>query len=311
MSANPSATPAPAILSRLNLLARDIKISHSIFALPFALLATFFALWHPTTDRSTFPVGWTMALIVICMVLARTMAMAFNRWADARLDAKNPRTQGRAIPSGRLPASFMLSAAIACALAFIVSCAGFWLLSANLWPLLLSPLVLAFLAGYSYTKRFTWLCHLYLGLALALSPIAAVIAISPSLLGTATPWLLAMMVMCWVAGFDIIYAMQDVAADREAGTFSMPSRLGVEPALWISRLLHLGSLTALILLALLGEPFGIRFSIGIGIVAALLLLEHALVWNSKTHHIHMAFFTLNGLISLLLGTLGIWDIVTK
>ncbi len=310
MTATPT-HPAPAVLARLNLMARDIKISHSIFALPFALLATFFALWHPSTDRATFPLGWTLTLVVICMILARTMAMAFNRWADAKLDAKNPRTQGRAIPSGRLPASFMLSIAIACALAFIVTCAGFWLLTANLWPVLLSPFVLAFLAGYSYTKRFTWLCHLYLGCALALSPIAAVIATAPTQLGSPVPWLLAAMVMCWVAGFDIIYALQDVAADRALGTYSMPARLGVKTALWISRLLHLTALTMLILLCLVSDVLAIRFAMGTAIVAVLLLVEHALVWNSKTHHIHMAFFTLNGLISLLLGTLGIWDIVTS
>ena len=302
--------PAHAFLSRLNLLARDIKVSHSVFALPFALLAAVMALWHPTMDRATFPLGWTLLLIVICMVLARTMAMAFNRWADAKLDAGNPRTQGRAIPSGRLPASYMLSVAIGCALAFIVTCTGFWLMTANLWPLMLSPFVLIFLAGYSYTKRFTWLCHLYLGAALALSPIAAVIAIKPALLATIAPWLLAGMVMCWVAGFDIIYALQDVAADREAGTYSMPSRLGVQPALRISRALHLVSLLMLILLVTLSEVLHLRFAIGVGIVAALLLLEHVLVWHSKTHHIHIAFFTLNGLISLLLGGLGIWDIVT-
>ena len=310
MSATPSISPAPTVLTRFNFFARDIKISHSIFALPFALLATFLALASTSTEKTTFPKPWTIVLITLCMVLARTMAMSFNRWADAKLDATNPRTQGRAIPSGRLSGSFMLSIAIGCAFGFIVACAGFWILDGNAWPLILSPFVLTFLGGYSYTKRFTWLCHLYLGLALALSPIAAVIAIAPSYLSGSEPWLLAGMVMCWVAGFDIIYALQDVAADRESGTFSMPSRLGVEPALWISRLLHIISLALLITLASVSSQLDLRFNIGVGIVAALLILEHALVWGSKTHHINMAFFTVNGMISVLLGALGIWDVLS-
>lgn len=310
MSASPSISPAPTVLTRLNFFARDIKLSHSIFALPFALLATFLALASTAAEKSIFPKPWTIGLIILCMVLARTMAMAFNRWADAKLDATNPRTQGRAIPSGRLSSSFMLSTAIGCAFGFIIACAGFWILDGNAWPLILSPFVLVFLGGYSYTKRFTWLCHLYLGLALALSPIAAVIAIAPSYLSSSEPWLLAGMVMCWVAGFDIIYALQDVTADREAGTFSMPSRLGVEPALWISRLLHIISLALLITLAAVSSQLALRFNLGVSIVAALLILEHALVWGSKTHHINMAFFTVNGLISVLLGALGIWDVVS-
>lgn len=310
MSASPSISPAPTVLTRLNFFARDIKLSHSIFALPFALLATFLALASTAAEKSSFPKPWTIGLIILCMVLARTMAMAFNRWADAKLDATNPRTQGRAIPSGRLSSSFMLSTAIGCAFGFIIACAGFWILDGNAWPLILSPFVLAFLGGYSYTKRFTWLCHLYLGVALALSPIAAVIAIAPSYLSSSEPWLLAGMVMCWVAGFDIIYALQDVTADREAGTFSMPSRLGVEPALWISRLLHIICLALLITLAAVSSQLALRFNLGVSIVAALLILEHALVWGSKTHHINMAFFTVNGLISVLLGALGIWDVVS-
>lgn len=310
MSASPSISPAPTVLTRLNFFARDIKLSHSIFALPFALLATFLALASTAAEKSIFPKPWTIGLIILCMVLARTMAMAFNRWADAKLDATNPRTQGRAIPSGRLSSSFMLSTAIGCAFGFIIACAGFWILDGNAWPLILSPFVLAFLGGYSYTKRFTWLCHLYLGVALALSPIAAVIAIAPSYLSSREPWLLAGMVMCWVAGFDIIYALQDVTADREAGTFSMPSRLGVEPALWISRLLHIICLALLITLAAVSSQLALRFNLGVSIVAALLILEHALVWGSKTHHINMAFFTVNGLISVLLGALGIWDVVS-
>ncbi len=339
MGAMPAGLPAPNApvapvtapatgLSRLALVARDIKISHSIFALPFALLATFLAHAHKlstlpaaavvanaanvaggATTASRVPGAALIALIVACMVLARTLAMAFNRWADAKIDALNPRTQGRAIPSGRLSGTVMLSVAIICAFGFVAASAGFWLLDGNLWPLLLSPVLIVYLAGYSYMKRFTWLCHLYLGTALALSPIAASIAVAPAFLSQPGPWLLAGMVTCWVAGFDIIYALQDVEPDRATGIHSMPAKLGVEPALWISRLLHVGALALLVVMALATPQLGVGFRVGVGVVAGLLVLEHALVWGSKTHHIHMAFFTLNGVISVLLGGLGIWDVL--
>lgn len=299
------------LVARLALLARDIKISHSVFALPFALLATFLSHAATAGDGSRVPSAWTLGLIVLCMVLARTFAMAINRWADAVIDAANPRTAGRAIPSGRLSATQVLSVAIGCAFAFLVACAGFWMKGDNPWPVLLSPVVLAYLAGYSFTKRFTWFCHLYLGSALALSPIAATIAVAPAYLSRAEPYLIAGMVTCWVAGFDIIYALQDVEADRRGGLHSMPANLGVEPALWISRLLHAASLGLLIALWRTSPLLGTLFGIGVAIVAALLVLEHALVWKSKTHHINMAFFTVNGVISLLLGGLGIVEVVAR
>jgi 4-hydroxybenzoate polyprenyltransferase len=297
---------APATLTqRLLAVARDIKLSHSVFALPFALLATFLA----AATEARRPTWDELLLIVVCMVLARTVAMTVNRWADARLDAVNPRTAGRAIPSGRLDRAFVLTVALACAAMFIVATSIFWVLHANIWPLLLSPLVLAWLAGYSFSKRFTWLCHLWLGVALALSPLAASVAITPASLGTAAPWLLAAMVACWVAGFDIIYALQDIEVDRTAGLHSMPSRLGSEPALWISRLLHLTTLAALVGLTLASPYLHVLFGVGVVVAAGLLVLEHALVWGSRTHHLNVAFLTVNGVISLLLGALGIADIV--
>ena len=298
-------------MARVVLLARDIKLSHTVFAMPFALLAMVLASASASTPGATglarLPGAATIVLIILCMVLARTMAMAINRWADARIDATNPRTQGRAIPSGKLSPTFMLSVAIGCAFAFILAAAGFWLLNDNAWPVLLSPAVLAFLAGYSFTKRFTWLCHVYLGMALAISPVAAAVAIAPGFLAQPDAWLLSGMVMCWVAGFDIIYALQDVEVDRETGLHSMSARLGVKTALWISRALHVISLALLITLSQTSGLLHIRFTVGVGIVAALLLLEHILVAGSRRHHIPMAFFTVNGIISLLLGGLGIWD----
>ena len=318
-------------------LAADIKISHTIFALPFALLGAILAVFYrkqmatqandalliviPELDGDTayfldrWPVPFSrwlgmFSLVIICMVFARTLAMAINRLADANIDASNPRTKGRALPSGKLTISFMKRTVLLCAIGFALSASGFWMIDNNPSPLILSPFVLAYLAAYSYLKRFTWLCHLYLGSALALSPITAAIAIEPRhVLNQPDILLLAGMVMCWVAGFDIIYALQDLQSDRKAKLHSIPARFGAEGALWISRLLHLTAIGALIALTLTSNAFGTAFAIGVGLVIALLILEHALVWNSKTNRMHMAFFTVNGIISLVLGGLGIFDIV--
>lgn len=311
MTPAPAAQPVTGFFARFNIVAKDIKISHTIFALPFALLATFLATnFDDGAGQTELPSWPTLILIVACMVLARTMAMTFNRWADARIDANNPRTASRAIPSGKLSATTMLTIAITCAGLFIATCSGFWLIDDNPWPIILSPGVAIFLAGYSFTKRFTWLCHLYLGTALALSPLAACIAVNPAYLSQLEPYLLAGMVICWVAGFDIIYALQDVETDRSDGIQSMPASLGENKALWISRTLHGLCLVALVTLTMLGQQLGIGFRVSVAIVAALLLLEHALVWRSKTNHINMAFFTVNGVISLLLGGAGIVDVLS-
>ena len=254
--------------------------------------------------------GWdTLVLIVLCMVLARTVAMTANRWVDAKYDAQNPRTARRAIPAGNLSARFVMISTFVCSLGFIMATSGFWVIDENLWPLLLSPVVLAWLIGYSFTKRFTSMCHLFLGSALAISPLAAVIAIEPAFMAHGEPYLLALMVLCWVTGFDVIYALQDVEFDRATGLHSMPANLGVGPALRIGLALHVLSIVALVLLVWHSDQLGIASGIGILIVAGLLVLEHVLVWGSKTHHIHLAFFTMNGIISVLLGGLGIVDIV--
>jgi len=306
-----TATATTTISSRITLVARDIKLSHTVFALPFALLAAYLAAASVAVPQ--LPRWEAIGLIVICMVLARTMAMAVNRWADAKIDAENPRTAGRAIPSGKLSAEFMLGVALISAGGFVAAAGAFWFLSENPWPVLCSPIVLIWLAAYSFTKRITWLCHLVLGSALALSPLAAALAIAPQTLfgPAASPeaYLLAVVVLCWVAGFDIIYALQDVQIDKQQGLHSMPAKLGVEPALWISRALHLMSFTAMIALWNYSEALGEGFLFSAAIAGALLVLEHTLVWNSKTKHIHMAFFTINGVISILLATMGVIDIM--
>lgn len=300
-----SISTSPGLLDRLAVVARDIKLSHTVFAMPFALLAAFLA----AADQERLPSGVTIGLIVLCMILGRTLAMAINRWADADLDAINPRTAGRAIPQGRARRGFFLVVAGGCAAGFVLATAGFWLCNDNPWPVVLSPAVLAWLGAYSFTKRFTWLCHLFLGSALAISPLAAGVGVNPAWLGGPSPFLLATMVLCWVAGFDIIYALQDVQIDRKTGIYSMPAKLGVTRALWISRVLHLGAIGALIGLGVASEVLNAAFALGCLLVAALLAVEHTLVWRSHTNHIHLAFFTLNGVISLILGIVGIVDCV--
>jgi len=285
--------------------ARDIKLAHSVFALPFALLAMFLAA---ADDGGRLPRWGEAGLIVLCMVFARTYAMAVNRWADAGIDAKNPRTAGRAIPAGRVHRGFMLVVAGFCGMCFLIA-AGMFGIYDNPWPMRLALPVLLLLSFYSFTKRFTWLCHVFLGAALAASPIAAAIAIHPPFLARPEVYLLAAMVLCWVAGFDVIYALQDVEVDREHGLHSMPAKLGVEPALWISRVLHIIALVALGALAVLSPQLHHLFNLAVAATAALLVVEHGLIIKSPKHHLNTAFFTVNGVISLLLGAAGVVDVL--
>lgn len=301
-----TAAQPPPIAQQLGAVARDIKLSHTVFALPFALLAMVLAAG--SADR--LPNLGEFVLILLCMVTARTFAMAFNRLSDSMIDARNERTEQRALPSGRVRWDTMLWVVLASAAAFVLCTAGFLFLSQNPWPLILVLPVLIVLGGYSYTKRFTWLCHGVLGLALSISPIAAAIAIQPAYLSEPTVWLIALMVLTWVAGFDVLYALQDTEVDRELGLYSIPSRLGVGVALWISRGLHLISAAALISAGQLSAELGLWFTIAAGLTCALLILEHALVWGGRTKQLNMAFFTVNGIISLLLGAAGIIDVMT-
>ncbi|QDU70900.1 UbiA-like polyprenyltransferase [Mucisphaera calidilacus] len=297
--------PAPrSPLALLHAIAADIKLSHTVFALPFALLAMFLAA--AGVDRLPSAAEW--ALILFCMVAARTFAMTFNRWADARLDADNPRTAGRALPAGRVTRPQMLVACLASAALLILGAAGFLLLN-NPWPLLLSPAVLLVLALYSLTKRFTALCHLVLGVALGLSPLAAALAIEPAFLTRPDTWLLSGFVLGWVAGFDILYALADLEHDRQHNIFSIPARLGLTAALWLSRTLHLTAAALLVILAATAIHLGAFFALASGIALALLITEHAIVARSHTKHLDVAFFTLNGIISLILGAAGIVDVL--
>jgi 4-hydroxybenzoate polyprenyltransferase len=294
--------PAPTVRERLSLFARDIKISHTVFALPFALLSTFLA-------AGGLPKLGVLLLILVCMATARTVAMASNRLLDSALDARNPRTAGRAIPSGRLSKSFYAFILAACGLAFLSATALFWFIYHNPYPIALSLPVLLFLSAYPLLKRFTRLCHYYLGAALALAPVCAWLAVRGSL--APPPLWMAGAVLCWTAGFDIIYACQDYRSDVECGVFSVPSKIGVGPALWVSRLTHLVCVGMLLGLGRSSPALGALYWTGVGIVALLLVVEHTLVRPDDLSKVGLAFFTVNGIISVLLGTLGIIDVFVR
>jgi 4-hydroxybenzoate polyprenyltransferase len=295
-----SVLPLP-LPSKLATFARDIKIGHTVFALPFALLSTFIAAdgWPPLGK---------LVLILLCMVTARSLAMAANRLLDAQLDALNPRTARRAIPAGTLSRTFYLMISLLCAVAFIASTASFYVLYRNPWPLWLSVPVLAFLCAYPLLKRFTRLCHYYLGMALGLAPVCAWIAVRGVM--APPPLWMAGAVLCWTAGFDIIYACQDYESDVAGGVFSVPARLGIRRALWVARFTHVVSVAMLIALSVSCPKLGIFFRVGIAIAILLLVIEHALVRADDLSRVGLAFFTVNGVISILLGSLGIADILT-
>jgi 4-hydroxybenzoate polyprenyltransferase len=301
--------PPPPPESWLRLAASDIKLAHSVFALPFAVLAAFLAR-DPDAGWGRF--AGQLALVVVCMVLARTWAMLFNRIADRGFDAANPRTARRAVASGALPAARAWGLALASAGLFIAAASLFGVFFANWWPAVLAAPALAWIAFYSLTKRFTALCHIVLGSALAASPLAAALAIDPGVYASPTAaalWWLAAMVLLWVAGFDVIYALQDIDFDRQANLRSIPARLGWRGAAWVARALHAGAAAALVV-AWHGEPrFGWVFGAGVAVVLATLVLEHLVLARRGQAGLDMAFFTLNGVVSCVLGVAGVVDVL--
>jgi 4-hydroxybenzoate polyprenyltransferase len=277
-----------------------IKFSHTLFALPFALLGAVLA----AHDRN----GWHGRIqdwvgILVCMATARSAAMAFNRLADRHYDALNPRTSGRHLPAGTMRARAVAAFTLACAFAFV---AATLLFLPNRWPLYLSVPVLLWLLGYSYSKRFTTLAHFWLGVSLSLAPMAAWIALRGDL--GWPPILLAWAVLLWVSGFDIIYACQDVDFDRSSGLRSVPRRFGVRRALWIAAACH-----ALMVVPLLGlgvvYPLGPIYFLGVAAVAALLIYEHALVRPDDLTRVNVAFFQVNVVISVGLLVVTVVDLV--
>lgn len=307
MMADLSQTAQQAPSGWLRAVAGDIKIAHSVFALPFAVLAVFLVVEE---GEGVGRLAGKLGLVIGCMVFARTWAMLVNRIADRRIDAQNPRTKGRAIPAGRLS---MRDAVVAAGLSGLVFWGGaglFWVFFGNPWPTYLAVPVLGWIACYSYTKRFTALCHVFLGGALAASPIAAAIAVNPESLGSVPSlWFLAGMVLFWVAGFDVIYALQDLDHDREAGLRSIPAALGATGAIWVSRLLHLVAFGALAAAWQSDGRLGVVFGAGVVLTGLLLVIEHLVLARRGKAGIDMAFFTLNGIVSCILGTLGVVDLV--
>lgn len=272
-----------AVLHKITIFMEMIKFSHTIFALPFALSGALLA-------AGGMPSGRQLLFIILAMVGARTAAMAMNRLIDAEIDAKNPRTASRAIPAGLLSKGAVLVA--------ILLSVGLLLWSAamlNPLCLKLAPIALFFLVLYSYCKRFTALAHLVLGICLAAAPIGAWVALRGTIELPAI--VLGLLVLFWVAGFDILYALQDLDYDRSVGLHSIPVALGVNGSLWLARLFHLLTLGLLgWLMLLLG--LGPWFWLGSGLMTAMLLYEHWLLRSGDLSRLDAAFFTMNGYISL-------------
>ncbi len=261
-----------------------IKWEHSIFALPFALTGAVLA-------AGGWPAWRVLGLIVVCMVSARSSAMAFNRLVDARLDAANARTANRALPAGALSRGFVGGFVVVSSLVFLLSAALL-----NRLTLELAPLALAIVLLYSYTKRWTRWSHLVLGLALGIAPSAAWIAVRGSF--DARILVLTFAVLLWVGGFDVLYACQDFEHDRAVGLNSVPQAFGLVFAFWIARAMHLGMLLMLCwLIVLFG--LGKLAVVGVGLVAILLLYEHSIISPKDMRRMNAAFFTLNGVISVI------------
>lgn len=290
--------------------ARLVRLSHTVFALPFALLSAFLAgASYDAAFARTLRFWVQVALVGACMVSARSAAMTFNRIVDAKLDAANPRTADRPIQAGQITLRQAWAFYAGCCAVFAAACGGFWAAFGNYWPAVLAVPVLAFLSGYSLTKRFTAACHLVLGAALALSVLAAWVAVNPATFGPPA-LVLAAGVLCWVAGFDILYSLQDIPFDLVHRLRSIPAALGPANALWISRALHLTSVTALVWTwRLAGGVLGGVYLAGVAAAAAVLLVEQMLVSPRNFSRINTAFFTCNGVVSVLLGAAGIADAV--
>lgn len=267
---------------------RLVRFAHTIFAMPFALMAFTYAL---CTTAASFS-WWLLLQVVLCMVFARNVAMGFNRWADRRIDAENPRTANREIPAGVVSPRGAAIFVVVNAVLFVLTACTINALTA--W---LSPVALAVIVAYSYCKRFTALSHLVLGLSLAIAPAGAYIAVTGTL--TVAPCLLSLLVMTWCAGFDIIYALQDRDFDRTHALHSIPAAMSIGGALWVSAVLHVVSIAALWGFASYC-PVSAWTWTGCALFTALVVVEHLLVTPSSQRNIGIAFGTLNGLASLTL-----------
>jgi 4-hydroxybenzoate polyprenyltransferase len=289
-----------------------IKFSHTIFAMPFALIGFFLGMF----EYSSIIRGWQnrifsplfdwellftkLVLVILCMVFARSAAMAFNRYLDRSFDAKNPRTAIREIPAGVISADSALSFTVISSFLFIITC--FFI---NRICFFLSPVALLIVLGYSYTKRFTPLCHLILGLGLSLAPIGAYLAVTAHF--SLLPILFSLSVIFWVSGFDIIYALQDEEFDRSQKLYSIPAWLGKAKALRVSELLHVLSATCIIAAGLLAH-FGWLYWVGVIIFCGMLIYQHSIVKPTDLKRVNLAFMTANGIASVVFACFVIADL---
>jgi 4-hydroxybenzoate polyprenyltransferase len=279
-----------------------IKFSHTIFAMPFAFIGFFLGVYY-------YPgkFGWSqqlllkLILVILCMIFARSAAMSFNRYLDRKYDALNPRTAIREIPKGIItPKNALVFTIISC-ICFIVTT---WFI--NRICFFLSPVALAVVLGYSYTKRFTPLCHLILGLGLSLAPIGAYLAVTG--IFRLLPVLFSIAVICWVSGFDIIYALQDEEFDRSQKLYSIPSWLGKAKALHVSELLHLLSTMAVVTAGIFGG-FGWLYWLGVLVFMGCLIYQHSLVKPNDLRKVNIAFMTMNGIASVVFAIFVIADLI--
>lgn len=279
-----------------------VKFSHTIFALPFALIG-FCLNFHLNTFPENVDAKWILTkfiLVLICMVTARNAAMAFNRFLDRKIDAANPRTVIREIPSGKISAKSAFVFVLINCLLFILAT---WFI--NPLCFFLSPVALLVILGYSYTKRFTALCHIVLGIGLGLAPVGAFLTVSGQF--HIIPVLLGFAVACWTGGFDIIYALQDEEFDRGQKLHSIPAALGAVKALWVSKILHLVSLSLIGVVYFLGD-FSYLYLAGYVLFIGLIIYQHSLVKPDDLSRVDLAFFTTNGIASVGFATLVIADI---
>ena len=290
-----------------------IRFSHTLFALPFALLSYAMAVKLNFLQTPPVPFRWLdLVGILLCMVFARSAAMGFNRFADRRIDAENPRTASRHLPSGILSSKNVLFFVAICSAGFVASTLLFL---PNGIPLVASIPVLLFLFGYSYCKRWTVAAHFWLGAALMLAPLAAWVVVRPELFPIPLPpLLLGLAVLFWTAGFDLIYATQDADIDKKQGLHSIPGRYGIAAAFRLSAACHVIAVILWGIIPFVYKPFGMLFWVGVGLVAVILAAEHYLVMprcnrSADLQRINVAFFQLNILVSLGLAGIGIIELM--
>lgn len=283
-------------LNKIKIYLEMIKFQHSIFALPFAYLGAFLA-------EMKVPETLTLLWITIAMVGARSFAMALNRLVDIEIDRKNPRTSNRALPKGLLTISNAVFFSLISLGIFLLAVYNLAPICRYLWPVVVIPFVI-----YPYTKRFTFLSHFMLGFCLGLAPIGSWIAISNTF--SFEPFIIGMAVLCWVAGFDIFYAIQDIEIDRKQGLYSIPAKFGITKSLVFTKILHTVSVAMLIWLGI-RLKMGIFYFVGVILTAVLLAYENSLIKSNDLSKLNMAFFTMNGVISILMFCFVAIDVIIR